>query len=275
MAAWISRTDRFRLRAAFARPFVLLAARFPRIGLLGTLAARLAFVRSVYGVRILNTPGDRTFELCATGYGPFVADTIAAFRGSFVFLDIGANLGLFSLLAARNPDCRRVFAFEPIPRTFDVLRRNIAHNSADIVRPVRGAIFSSAGPTVPMTFPPTHSGISKVTDRAGGAVDVPVITAPMLDEIVGAPQTIMAKIDVEGTEPEVLSVLKATGFWPSIREIIVEISLRNLGDRRRGEVLGFLAAEGFREAARRGSDDHYDAHFTRTLPVNASPWGAK
>jgi FkbM family methyltransferase len=270
MAALISRTDRFRLRAAFARPFLLLNLRFPRIRLLATLAEQLAFVRSVYGVRILNTPGDRTFELCATGYGPFVADTIAGFRGSFVFLDIGANLGLFGLLAARNPDCRRVVAFEPVPGTFDILCRNIAHNGADIVQPVRGAIFSSALPTIPMTYAPIHSGMSKVTDCASGAVDVPVITAPMLDEIVGAPQTIVAKIDVEGAEPEVLSVLKATGFWFSIRDIIIEISLRNLGDRRRSDVHGFLAAEGFRETARRGSDDHYDAHFTRTSPVNAS-----
>jgi len=235
------------------------------------LAEQLAFVRSVYGVRILNTPGDRTFELCATGYGPFVADAIAAYHSPFVFLDIGANLGLFSLLAARNPDCRRVVAFEPIPRTFDILCRNIAHNSAALVRPVRGAIHSSVGLTVAMQCPPAHSGMAKVTHGVGGTFDVPVITTAMLDEIVGTPQAVMAKIDVEGAEPEVLSVLKATGFWPSVREIVIEISLRNLGDRRRSAVLGFLAAEGFRETARRGSDDHYDAHFTRASPVNASP----
>src|SRR5690349_1315748 len=74
------------------------------------LADRLGFMRSVYGPRLLVMPGDRTFELCVRGYGPFVAGAIAAQARPFVFLDAGANLGLFSLVAAQNLHCLRAIA---------------------------------------------------------------------------------------------------------------------------------------------------------------------
>ncbi len=53
-----------------------------------------------------------------------------------VFVDVGANLGYFSVLAAScvGP-AGSVFAFEPEPDNFDLLRRNIEHNHyAEIIR---------------------------------------------------------------------------------------------------------------------------------------------
>jgi FkbM family methyltransferase len=43
-----------------------------------------------------------------------------------VVVDIGANIGLFLLFATREAKDLRVLSFEPIPDTFDVLRRNAA-----------------------------------------------------------------------------------------------------------------------------------------------------
>ncbi len=50
------------------------------------------FRKSFDGPYLLDTPGDRTFEFCVEGYGPFIADMIAAYDRKFLFLDIGANL---------------------------------------------------------------------------------------------------------------------------------------------------------------------------------------
>ena len=50
-------------------------------------------------------------------------------RRGGTFVDVGANLGYFSLLwAAQNPGNRCV-AFEASPRNLDLLRRNVARNS--------------------------------------------------------------------------------------------------------------------------------------------------
>ncbi|GAA4834594.1 FkbM family methyltransferase [Kitasatospora terrestris] len=43
-----------------------------------------------------------------------------------VIVDVGANIGMFSLFAAQRWPGARVFSFEPVPRTFEALSRNIA-----------------------------------------------------------------------------------------------------------------------------------------------------
>jgi hypothetical protein len=84
----------------------------------GESTSALTFIRSVCGPDLLDTPGDQTFALCARGYASsFVDDVIRSYDREFLFLDIGANLGLFSLLADCHPLCRRVLAFEPLPRS--------------------------------------------------------------------------------------------------------------------------------------------------------------
>ena len=44
--------------------------------------------------------------------------------GACIF-DVGANIGMFTLFAARQCDDVKVYAFEPIPTTFEILRRNV------------------------------------------------------------------------------------------------------------------------------------------------------
>jgi FkbM family methyltransferase len=233
------------------------------------------FVRSADGVYLSDTPGDRTFDLCVSGYGPFIPETIAGHARPFLFLDIGANLGLFSLLAARHPLCRGVVAFEPLPAIFAHLRRNIARNGARKVKAVCAALSDSGSRTLYMAFDPRHSGMSKVVDRKRrGTLRVRAIGVASLAQLVRDwPDSVMAKIDVEGEEPAVLSMLRRAPFYASLGDLIVEVSDRNLGSQKKRELLDLLAADGFVEVARSGPDDHYDAHFRR--PPGSTQGGAR
>lgn len=58
------------------------------------------------------------------------------FHDGDIFLDIGANRGWFSLVLARQSPGGRVFAFEPIPSTFENLKANIALNHVGNVDPL-------------------------------------------------------------------------------------------------------------------------------------------
>ena len=42
-----------------------------------------------------------------------------------VFIDVGANIGLYSVLVARRPQPPRIVAFEPDPRNYDQFRANL------------------------------------------------------------------------------------------------------------------------------------------------------
>jgi FkbM family methyltransferase len=228
------------------------------------LSARLSFVRSTYGPHLLNTPGDRTFELCARGYGPFVAEVIASLDRPFVFLDIGANLGLFSLLAARNPHCEKVVAVEPLPAAFRSLEANIARNGATKIEPIRGAVVTTDEAETYLSFDPRHSGMSRIVSARPDAVCAPVISARTLDGLVQTPASaVIAKIDVEGSEVDVVSTLRQTRFYGAITEMIIEVSARNLGRARRSRLLELLAEDGYEEVSRSGGPEHYDARYRR------------
>ena len=260
----VRRMARYYLLRSVASPIRFLRSLFPRWTALGELATRLSFVRSAYGPYLLNRPGDRTFELCVRGYGPFVADAIASQDRPFVFLDVGANIGLFSLLAARNPRCERVLALEPLPDVFGNLRANIDRNGAAKIEPILGAVGATAAADVYLLFDPRHSGMSKIVERQHGSVRAPVISAEMLDRLFPTPpSTVVAKIDVEGSEVDVLSTLRRTHFYSAIAEMIIEVSKRNLGSVKQGLLLEMLAQDGYEEVSRSGDPAHYDARYRR------------
>lgn len=63
-----------------------------------------------------------------------------------VFADIGANIGIFSLLAARTTgDKGKVYCFEPVKATFGRLKENIQLNHFSNITPFNIAISDSAG----------------------------------------------------------------------------------------------------------------------------------
>ena|SRR5579871_6371754 len=236
------------------------------------VVARLSFVRSVYGPYLLNTPYDRTFELCVEGYGSFVSDVIRSQDRRFVFLDIGANLGLFSLIADANPYCDRAIAIEPLSQIFRNLQGNIRRNGARKIEPLLGAITAATEPTVDLSFSPRHSGMSKLTRERSGSISAPAISAARLNGMIPeSPGAIVAKIDVEGSEIDVLSTLRATHFYGEIEEIIIEVSEANLGIDGRERLLGMLGQDGFEELSRGGSPHHYDAHYRRRGAGRTSP----
>jgi hypothetical protein len=91
-----------------------------------------------------------------------------------------------------------------------------------------------------------------------------VISAEVLERLFPEPPgAIVIKIDVEGSESDVLSTLRSTRFCGSIAEAIVEVSEQHGGVVRRDELLQMLAQEGFEEVSRSGAPSHYDARYRR------------
>ena len=120
------------------------------------------------------------------------------------------------------------------------------------------------GPVVYITYSRRHSGMSKIIAGVDGVRTAPVVNVGRLDELIPRPGPgIVAKIDVEEAEIDVLSVLRQTHFDARVREIIIEISFDNLGQAGREELLAMLAQDGFEERSRAGPPDHYDAVYRR------------
>src|SRR5690606_10091993 len=122
-----------------------------------------------------------------------------------VFLDVGANLGWYSLvLGSQFPDAR-IFAFEPIPSTFQAMQKNLALNRLDNVEPLQLGLFNKAE-EMKFLFAEDVSGATslKLTGQTRGQAPVQEIACPTttLDLFCserGVTPTLV-KIDVEGAE---------------------------------------------------------------------------
>ncbi len=146
----------------------------------------------------------------------------------FVFIDIGANVGLFSFfVAARAGAAARILAFEPEPGTFARLTFNLESNPGLPIRPLQMAIGDSDG-EVAIELDGRDRGGTRTRALTGGerAADAVRVRcrplATVLDE-----QGIVAidalKIDIEGNEDAALVPFfrdAPESLWPGL--ILIE-----------------------------------------------------
>jgi len=79
-------------------------------------------------------------------------------EGAECVVDVGANIGLFTLFAARQCPGARVWAFEPAPPLFEILRSNVERYGVEAELFQCG--ISEARGTAELTFYPNSSGMS-------------------------------------------------------------------------------------------------------------------
>jgi FkbM family methyltransferase len=132
----------------------------------------------------------------------------ARLRPGDVFLDVGANVGYFSLLGSRavGPE-GSVFAVEASPTIYERLCANLARNRTTNVRPVNRIVARDTTRRTVYMGPASHTGLTTIHADAGWPEEAETESAP-LPEIVGAPAWSSArliKIDVEGAEDEVVA----------------------------------------------------------------------
>lgn len=126
-------------------------------------------------------------------------------------LDLGAQVGYFSLLAARRVGPQgRVFAFEPDPRNYAGLRANVHPNGFErVVRPLRKVVADRCGSaTFYLAGSSRSSSLLVRSDReCDGFCTVEVTTIDAMPEL--QPVDIV-KMDIEGAEPRALAGMAQT-----------------------------------------------------------------
>lgn len=215
---------------------------------------------SVYGVKLISNWRDRTFRYCLYGtYGRHLSDWLNAFERPFVFLDVGANQGLFTLVAGRNPHCRRVVALEPLPRTFALLEANLRVNGVeDRVTAVNAALSDRSG-TAEIRTKPNHSGAASLSQhrlsRDEASETIVLLDGAALAKHLPPDGEIVVKIDVEGHEAVVIEQLMGAPFVERISAVFYENDER-WADVARARAL--LEGAGFTRFRKFGMGKHYD-----------------
>lgn len=121
-------------------------------------------------------------------------------RPGDTMLDVGANIGYFTILGARAAGVRgRVVAFEPMPQVRQRLERNIALNRVTNVVVRSEALSDTPGPSTFYAGPADDTGLASLRPL-DGSTQVDVMRARFDDIWNPSDRVALVKIDVEGAE---------------------------------------------------------------------------
>jgi FkbM family methyltransferase len=237
------------------------------------LAALSRFLRWQLASRIIRRPIELPFVedtslLMQTGmtgatqnwYGglqepPEMGFSLHVLRPGDLFLDVGANVGSYTILAGGAVKAR-VISVEPVPSTFKHLQTNIRLNGLDQIEAHCCGLSSTSGE---LLFTSLLDTMNRVTlpGETLPSVRVPVMT---LDELLQGRLPKVIKIDVEGHELSVMNGGTKTLSAPDVEAVIMETN--GSGERfgvtddtlfRRMREFGFQPAE-------------YDPYSRRLVP---------
>ncbi len=150
-------------------------------------------------------------------------------------LDVGANLGYFSLLAAvRVGQAGHVYAFEPEPRNYRLLEKNIQLNGFEArITPCEAGLSDAAG-SAPLYLSNDNLGDHQLRPDVDGRAAISVRLEEGNAWFTGREERLdFVKVDVQGAEHAVINgllpLLQASG--PTLRLLLelTPLSLRNAG----------------------------------------------
>jgi FkbM family methyltransferase len=189
--------------------------RIPVLGdLLSWTSRKLVPRESMIWVQLQSGPGEglwirvnpRTGKNVQKGIGePEVQEALREhLRPGMTFYDLGANIGFFSLMAARMVGPQgRVFSFEADPEVAARLRENLSRNQLGHARVIQKAVWSEASTVFFARVDPGTSpdrGLGHVSTN-GSDVSAITVEAVSLDQFVlSNPAPDVLKCDVEGAE---------------------------------------------------------------------------
>lgn len=148
------------------------------------------------------------------------------FKPDDVILDLGANLGIISILLSKKFPFTKIYSFEASPINYDNLVKNINDNGCTNITSFNRAVWSKTGEILKIPTSPTNSGGSSIFYKPEFYEKYPVSSV----ETISLPDIFLEnnikscklmKIDVEGSEYEIFKNLTSE-YYSKINNIAIE-----------------------------------------------------
>ncbi|CCB90872.1 putative methyltransferase, FkbM family [Waddlia chondrophila 2032/99] len=163
---------------------------------------------------------------------PETLEWIGRFNSKAIFIDVGANIGLYSLFAASIHSKMKIYAIEPLSGNYQSIKENIQLNGFDQVIPLKIAVSDREG-DVPFHILNEESGSS------GSQIIEPVKESgesfkPVKEEMIHCVtvdnlckrfniRCDYLKIDIDGREWQVLKGAEKS-LESSVQSVLVELN---------------------------------------------------
>ncbi len=221
---------------------------------------------AMVGGHFMRLDPQDSLSLAANGaYEPFETELLTSLiRPGHVVVDIGANIGYYTLVFARAVGpAGHVVAFEPDPDNFRLLAHNLRSNGYRNVTLVPSAVSDRAG-SASLFLSAENKGDHRLYDSHDGRQSRTVSTVTVDEVLARCDGPIdLVKMDIQGAEAKALEGMRrtlerhpdaslATEFWP--------IGLARAGSTAR-DYLASLEAIGWRML-------HIDERRSRVAPLD-------
>jgi FkbM family methyltransferase len=177
-------------------------------------------------------------EVCFTGhYEPQVTALVRAIlKPGMNFVDVGANWGYFTLLAANlvGPG-GRVLGLEPDPRLFKILQENVRRSELDQVTVLPLAAADKAGVLTLAGYDEREEnfGLSRIIAKSSDSQLTFQVSADTLDHVFAEHEMTaidLLKMDIEGAEVFAFAGLIDSLAARRVKRLLLELHPRQLAE---------------------------------------------
>jgi FkbM family methyltransferase len=173
------------------------------------------------------------------------------------FLDVGANIGFFTVVVAQKARRGKVWSLEPDPGNFRLLRTNVALNGLEGRVDARNLaaddrqgslFFSTLGYDANLGARFTARDKATLVERSlPGAGEPVIVDAVRLDEWLRGEKVDLVKVDVEGFEPAVFRGMEGIlrGCRPSVITEFAPGTIRHISRSDPADFLRFFEGVGY------------------------------
>lgn len=142
-------------------------------------------------------------------------------RKEDLFIDIGANVGSYTVLASAHVGARSI-TFEPVPVTYSTILQNIYINRInELVKPLNIALGSKKDK---LMFTSSYDTVNHVVAESENAENAIEVMVDKLDNVLQGERPSLIKIDVEGFETEVINGAHEVLKSEKLKAIIIELN---------------------------------------------------
>ena len=165
---------------------------------------------------LIEMAAEILYQNCYTSHRLFIA-------ANDIVVDIGANIGIFSILAARRTN-NQIHAFEPVPKNVQLLKKNIRENGLKNVSINQTAVCDRPGQTE--LYLNNHAGghslfVSNNKKQLKNCLTVAATTLPDIIDSNKLSRVDFLKIDCEGAEGVILKST-ATEYLQKVKQVAIE-----------------------------------------------------
>jgi FkbM family methyltransferase len=167
-------------------------------------------IQNMSGVFQVQVFDDST-TICSDYFEKQLRGWLTAPETKDIFVDIGANRGIYTVIAPTLFEYQTVHSFEPNPSVVTLLTKNIELNHLEKKVTVHNSALGETVGVLPFTCDPMHLGGGRiVSSTSSETISVPVEVFDQLTPNIPPERISFIKIDTEGFEQSVLNGMKVT-----------------------------------------------------------------